>query len=72
MRAMVFDDTGGGLRDLQVPDPVPAAGQLLIDVHACGICRTDLHLIDHELPHPKRPVIRAMKSSARLRRWGPV
>lgn len=57
MRAMVFDDTGGLLRDLQVPDPVPAAGQLLIDIHTCGICRTDLHLIDHELPHPKRPVI---------------
>jgi propanol-preferring alcohol dehydrogenase len=36
---------------------VLAAGQLLIDVHACGICGTDLHLIDHELRHPKRPVI---------------
>ncbi|MFM0430466.1 zinc-dependent alcohol dehydrogenase family protein [Paraburkholderia aspalathi] len=57
MRAMVFDDTGGPLRDVLLPDPVPAAGQLLIDVHACGICRTDLHLIDYELPHPKRPVI---------------
>jgi propanol-preferring alcohol dehydrogenase len=57
MRAMVFDDSVLQLRDLQVPDPVPAAGQLLIDVHACGICRTDLHLIDRELPHPKRPVI---------------
>jgi propanol-preferring alcohol dehydrogenase len=57
MRAMVFDDTGDPLRNLQVPDPVPAAGQLLIDVHTCGICRNDLHLIDHELPHPKRPVI---------------
>jgi propanol-preferring alcohol dehydrogenase len=57
MRAMVFDDNGGLLRDLQVPDPVPTAGQLLIDVHSCGVCRTDLHLIDHELPHPKRPVI---------------
>jgi propanol-preferring alcohol dehydrogenase len=54
---MVFDDTGGPLRDVLLPDPVPAAGQLLIDVHACGICRTDLHLIDYELPHPKRPVI---------------
>jgi propanol-preferring alcohol dehydrogenase len=57
MRAMVFDDNGGLLRDLHVPDPVPTAGQLLIDVHSCGVCRTDLHLIDHELPHPKRPVI---------------
>lgn len=57
MRAMVFDGADGQLRDLQVADPVPAAGQLLIDVHTCGVCRTDLHLVDHELPHPKRPVI---------------
>jgi propanol-preferring alcohol dehydrogenase len=42
---------------MQAPDPVPAAGQLLIDIHACGICRTDLHLVDRELPHPKQPVI---------------
>jgi alcohol dehydrogenase, propanol-preferring len=57
MRAMLFDSSMLQLRDMQVPDPVPAAGQLLIDVHACGVCRTDLHLIDGELPHPKRPVI---------------
>ena len=57
MRAMLFDSSVLQLRDTQVPDPVPAAGQLLIDVHACGVCRTDLHLIDGELPHPKRPVI---------------
>ncbi len=56
MRAMVFDGNAL-LRDMQVPDPVPAAGELLIDIHACGVCRTDLHLIDHELPHPKQPVI---------------
>jgi len=57
MRAMVFDSSALQLRDLEVPDPVAAPGQLLIDVHACGICRTDLHLIDRELPHPKQPVI---------------
>lgn len=57
MRAMLFDSSVLQLRDTQVPDPAPAAGQLLIDVHACGVCRTDLHLIDGELPHPKRPVI---------------
>ncbi len=57
IRAMAFDDTGGPLRDVEVPDPVPAAGQLLIDVHARGIFRADLDLIDHDLPHPKRPVI---------------
>jgi propanol-preferring alcohol dehydrogenase len=57
MRAMVFDSVSLALRDTQAPDPVPAAGQLLIDIHACGICRTDLHLVDRELPHPKQPVI---------------
>ncbi|MDR6471520.1 propanol-preferring alcohol dehydrogenase [Paraburkholderia graminis] len=38
-------------------DPQPAAGQLLIDIHACGVCRTDLHVVDGELAHPKRPII---------------
>ena len=57
MRAMVFDGSSPQLRDMQVPDPEPGAGQLLIDIHACGVCRTDLHLIDHELPDPKQPVI---------------
>ena len=57
MRAMVFDGSDMLLRSRQVPDPVPAAGELLIDIHACGVCRTDLRLIDHELPDPKQPVI---------------
>jgi propanol-preferring alcohol dehydrogenase len=57
MRAMVFDGSSSQLHDMQVPDPRPDAGQLLIDVHACGVCRTDLHLVDRELPHPKQPVI---------------
>ncbi|NYH19922.1 zinc-dependent alcohol dehydrogenase family protein [Paraburkholderia bryophila] len=57
MRAMVFDGNDSWLHDMQVPDPQPDAGQLLIDVHACGVCRTDLHLIDHELPHRRQPVI---------------
>lgn len=57
MRAMVFDGTELRLNEMQVPEPIPAAGELLIDIHACGVCRTDLHRIGHELPHPKRPVI---------------
>ena len=57
MRAMVFDGTSPHLHDMQVPDPQPGAGQLLIGVHTCGVCRTDLHLIDRELPYPKQPVI---------------
>ncbi|MEJ0004017.1 MAG: zinc-dependent alcohol dehydrogenase family protein [Pararobbsia sp.] len=57
MRAMLFDGDQPLLRTAQLPDPVPRPGQLLIDVHACAVCRTDLHLIDRELPNPKRPVI---------------
>jgi len=55
MRAMVFDGSGPVLREMNLPDPVAGPGQLLIDVHACGVCRTDLHLVDGELPDPKRP-----------------
>jgi propanol-preferring alcohol dehydrogenase len=57
MRAMVFDGSGPVLREMNLPDPVAGPGHLLIDVHACGVCRTDLHLVDGELPDPKRPVI---------------
>lgn len=57
MRAMVFDGGAPRLREAELPDPVPAAGQLLIDVHACGVCRTDLHVVDGDLRDPKRPVI---------------
>jgi propanol-preferring alcohol dehydrogenase len=54
---MLFDGTSPQLRDVVLPDPEPAAGQLLIDVHACGVCRTDLHVVDGELAEPKRPLI---------------
>ncbi|MFX1739205.1 zinc-dependent alcohol dehydrogenase family protein [Paraburkholderia sp. A1RI_3L] len=57
MRAMVFDGSGPYLKEMSLPDPVPEAGQLLIDIHACGVCRTDLHVVDGELTEPKRPVI---------------
>jgi len=57
MRAMVFDGDSSILREEDVPDPKPGIGEVLIDVHACGVCRTDLHLVDRELDRPKRPVI---------------
>ncbi|WP_114810565.1 zinc-dependent alcohol dehydrogenase family protein [Paraburkholderia kururiensis] len=57
MRAMVFDGSAPYLKEMSLPDPVPEAGQLLIDIHACGVCRTDLHVVDGELTEPKRPVI---------------
>lgn len=57
MRAMLYDGTGPLLREAEVPDPVPGDDDLLIDVHACGVCRTDLHVVDGDLTGPKRPVI---------------
>ncbi|MCA3790390.1 alcohol dehydrogenase catalytic domain-containing protein, partial [Burkholderia sp.] len=57
MLAMMFDGTTPHLREAHVPDPLPASGQLLIDVHACGVCRTDLHVVDGELSHPKLPLV---------------
>ncbi|HEV2923260.1 MAG TPA: zinc-dependent alcohol dehydrogenase family protein [Solirubrobacteraceae bacterium] len=56
MRAMVFEGVGKPLREMQRPIPQPGPGQLLIRVRACGVCRTDLHLLDGEVdvPHPPR------------------
>jgi propanol-preferring alcohol dehydrogenase len=45
------------LRPAELPDPEPAAGQLLIRVHVCAVCRTDLHVVDGELPDPKLPLV---------------
>ncbi|NKB56216.1 MAG: zinc-binding alcohol dehydrogenase family protein [Alphaproteobacteria bacterium] len=57
MRAMLFDAAHKPLRLATVARPEPAPGQVLIKVHACGVCRTDLHLVDGELPDPKTSVI---------------
>jgi propanol-preferring alcohol dehydrogenase len=57
MRAMIFDGTSPLLREADLPDPIADTGQLLIDVHACGVCRTDLHVVDGELDKPKLPLV---------------
>jgi propanol-preferring alcohol dehydrogenase len=57
MVAMVLDKPGKPLALRDVPKPAPAAGQLLVRVSACAICRTDLHIVDGELPNPKLPLI---------------
>ncbi|RQS76852.1 zinc-binding alcohol dehydrogenase family protein [Burkholderia sp. Bp8963] len=57
MRAIVYDGRSPHLTLRELPDPSPGAGQILIDVHACGVCRTDLHVVDGDLKAPKRPVI---------------
>jgi propanol-preferring alcohol dehydrogenase len=57
MRAMVLDLLKTPLVMRERPIPQPADGEILIEVAACGVCRTDLHLIDGELPHPKLPIV---------------
>ena len=57
MRAMVLDALRQPLREAQLPDPEPGGGQVLVSVSACGVCRTDLHVLDGELPDPKLPLV---------------
>ena len=57
MRAMLLLAPGQPLEEREVPVPRPGAGQLLIKVLACGVCRTDLHIVDGELANPKLPLI---------------
>ncbi len=57
MRAMILDAPGRPLRPADVPAPRPGPEQVLIRVHACGVCRTDLHIVDGELTEPVLPLI---------------
>jgi propanol-preferring alcohol dehydrogenase len=57
MRAMVLDRPGSALRLAELPVPEPSAGELLIRVHACGVCRTDLHVLDGEVAAGKLPLV---------------
>jgi len=57
MRAMVLDRPGTPLVMRDGPLPAAAAGEILVAVSACGVCRTDLHVVDGDLPHPKLPVV---------------
>jgi len=54
---MVLDAPNTRLREAQLPEPESGHGQVLIAVHACGVCRTDLHILDGELSRPKLPLV---------------
>jgi alcohol dehydrogenase, propanol-preferring len=71
MRAMLFDGPGRDLRLQCLAVPEPGPGQLLIKVGACGVCRTDLHLVDGELPSPKPHVIPGHEIVGRVVEAGP-
>jgi alcohol dehydrogenase, propanol-preferring len=57
MKAMVLDRPRERLRLAELPMPEPGAGQVLVKVRACAVCRTDLHVVDGELPEPKLPIV---------------
>ena len=57
MRAMILEKPRQPLIAVDLPEPLPGPGQLLIRVHACGVCRTDLHVVDGELTEPKLPLV---------------
>jgi alcohol dehydrogenase, propanol-preferring len=57
VRAVVLERQGQPLKAATLPDPVPGPGQLLLEVQACGVCRTDLHLRDAEIEAGKLPVV---------------
>jgi propanol-preferring alcohol dehydrogenase len=57
MKAMLLRRQGAPLEEATVADPVPREGQALLRVRACGVCRTDLHVLDGELARPKLPLV---------------
>src|SRR5574341_868844 len=57
MHALLLDAPRRPLRPADLPDPAPGHGQVLVRVRACGVCRTDLHVADGELPDPKLPLV---------------
>lgn len=57
MKAMILDAQGQPLRLAEVPRPTPGADQVLLEVRACGVCRTDLHVFDGDLRQPKLPLV---------------
>lgn len=57
MRAMVLERPGAPLVMRERPVPAPGRGEILVEVEACGVCRTDLHVVDGELPDIRRPIV---------------
>ncbi|WP_207541030.1 zinc-dependent alcohol dehydrogenase family protein [Sabulicella rubraurantiaca] len=71
MRAMLLRRAPGRLECAVVPDPKPAPGQVVIRVAACAVCRTDLHIVDGELAHPKRDLVPGHEIVGRVAEVGP-
>ncbi|MGZ4399071.1 MAG: alcohol dehydrogenase catalytic domain-containing protein, partial [Gaiellaceae bacterium] len=70
MRAMLFTRVGRPLQEAELPQPAPGPGQVRLEVSACGICRTDLHIVDGELAEPKLPLVLGHQIVGRVREVG--
>ncbi|HEY1360355.1 MAG TPA: zinc-dependent alcohol dehydrogenase family protein [Thermoleophilaceae bacterium] len=70
MRAMVLDEPRTPLRAAELSDPEPGEGEVLLEVAACGVCRTDLHVVDGELTEPKLPLVPGHQIVAHVRGGG--
>ena len=71
MQAVVFDAPGSPLRLASLPIPQPGIGQVLLKVSACGVCHTDLHILDGELSQPKLPLVLGHQIVGRIVAGGP-
>ncbi len=67
---MVLTEQRRPLEPRELPDPVPGPGQVLVRLRACGVCRTDLHVVDGELPDPKLPLVPGHQIVAIVERAG--
>lgn len=57
MKAMILDKGEHRLKLVELPDRIPGPGEIRVAIAACGVCRTDLHVVDGDLPDPKYPII---------------
>ena len=71
MRAMVFTGRSPRLEARDLPEPSPGPGEVLIKIEACGVCRTDLHVVDGELAAPRLPLVPGHEIVGRVERTGP-
>ena len=71
MRAMVLTRIGAPLESKELPDRAPGPGEIRVAVGACGVCRTDLHVVDGELPDPRVPIIPGHEIVGRIDALGP-
>ncbi|MCI4680528.1 zinc-dependent alcohol dehydrogenase family protein [Rhodoblastus acidophilus] len=71
MHAMVLNRIGAPLEWAERPDPLPGPGEIRLKISACGVCRTDLHVVDGELPDPHVPIIPGHEIVGRVDMIGP-